>query len=97
MKNKVLIKITALDLNLNFDVFIPVNELIWKVEKLVIKSISDITGIPDIINNEYVFLNKTTSRIYNSNEIVLNTDIRNGTELVLVPINNDTNTSMLPI
>ena len=83
MENKVLIKLIMFDMDECFDIFIPVNEIIWKIKKLIIKSISDITNISLDINNEYVLINKDNSKIYDNNEIVINTDIRNGTELKL--------------
>lgn len=83
MENKVLIKLIMFDMDECFDIFIPVNEIIWKIKKLIIKSISDITNISLDINNEYLLINKDTSKIYDNNEVVINTDIRNGTELIL--------------
>ena len=83
MENKVLIKLIMLDMDESFDIFIPVNEIIWKIKKLIIKSISDINNISLDINNEYLLISKETSKIYDNNEIVINTDIRNGTELIL--------------
>ena len=83
MENKVLIKLIMFDMDKCFDIFIPVNEIIWKIKKLIIKSISDITNISLDINNEYILINKDNSKIYDNNEIVINTDIRNGTELIL--------------
>lgn len=86
MNNKVLVKFNVLELGLSFDAFIPVNELVWKIKKLAVKSISDLTDIKEINTKDYLFLNKDTSRIYNNNDIIINTDIRNGTELLLIPI-----------
>ena len=83
MENKVLIKLIMFDIDECFDIFIPVNEIVWKIKKLIIKSISDITNISLDINNEYILINKDNSKIYDNNEIVINTDIRNGTELIL--------------
>ena len=83
MENKVLIKLIMFDMDECFDIFIPVNEIVWKIKKLIIKSISDITNISLDINNEYLLINKDNSKIYDNNEIVINTDIRNGTELIL--------------
>ena len=84
MNNKVLVKVTLIELDESFDVFIPVNEIIWKIKKLVLKSISDLTGNYLDINGEYTLLDKDTSRIYSNNEVVINTDIRNGTELLII-------------
>ena len=37
MKNKVLVKIFIPEVDSDFDVYIPVNEIIWKIKKLVSK------------------------------------------------------------
>ncbi len=87
MLNKVLIKLTMPAINESFDLFLPVNEIIWKVKKMMIKSISDLTGSELIDNKNYILMNKNNSRVYHNNEIIINTDIRNGTEL-LIYINN---------
>lgn len=84
MKNKVLIHLIVPELASDFDLFIPVNELVWKVQILILKSVCDLCNID--MNNDlnYYLLNKDTNRIYNSNEIILDTDIRNGSELLLI-------------
>ena len=83
MENKVLIKLTVPTLNETFDLFLPVNEIIWKVKKMLIKSISDLTGTSLDNNKEYILLNKDSCRVYHNNEIIIDTDIRNGTELYI--------------
>lgn len=87
MKNKVLIKLIIPELDTNFDVFIPVNEVIWKIKQLLIKSINEMANVPLNTDINYVLLNKSNSRIYSNNEIVINTDIRNGTEIILISSN----------
>ena len=86
MNNKVLIKLIMPEFDLSYDLFIPVNEVIWKLKRLIMKSIQDLSGVS--INNidEALFINKDNSRVYNNNEIVINTDIRNGTELILMSV-----------
>ena len=86
MNNKVLVNIDIPELDSNYDLFIPVNELIWKVSKLVIKSISDLSGVSLNPNDKYIFINKINNTIYKNNEIIINTDIRNGTELIILKI-----------
>lgn len=88
MKNKVLIKLFFPEIDYNFDAFIPVNEVIWKVKKMLVKSVSDLTGIPLNHNDEYILINKLTSTIYSNNNIVINTDIRNASELILITVKN---------
>lgn len=87
MKNKVLIRLIVPELDNTFDIFIPVNEVIWKIKKLIVKSISDLTGTPLDTNVEYILLNKDNCKLYSNNEIVINTDIRNATELILISAN----------
>ena len=41
--NKILINLYVPNLNKHYDLFIPVNEFIWKINKLVVKSISDLS------------------------------------------------------
>ena len=83
MKNKVLIKLVVPELNEDYDVFIPVNEVVWKIKKLVIKSVADLSGHEMGINDECILINQLTGKIYDNNDIVHNTDIRNGTELIM--------------
>ena len=84
MKNKVLIKLIVPELDCSFDVFIPVNELVWKIKKLLIKSVSDLQGITLNMNMDFVLMNKATGSTYENNVSILNTDIRNATELILL-------------
>ncbi len=84
MENKVLVKLFIPDLDTSFDLFLPVNELVWKIKKLIIKSVADLKNIPLNIDDEVILLNKDTSKIYSNNDILIETDIRNGTELILI-------------
>lgn len=84
MNNKVLINVDVPELDMNYDLFIPVNELVWRINKLVVKSISDLSGVPLNPNDKYIFINKITNKVYNNNEVIIDTDIRNGTELILL-------------
>ena len=84
MKNKVLIKLMVPEIDYSFDTFIPTNELIWKIKKLVVKSISDLTDKSLDITKNYILLNQESGQIYSNNVTVYETDIRNATELVLL-------------
>lgn len=86
MNNKVLVNVDVPELDNDFDLFIPVNELIWRVNKMVVKSVSDLSGVPLNPNDKYVFINKINNTVYRNNEVIIDTDIRNGTELVLLKI-----------
>ena len=84
MKNKVLVKISVPELDYETDLFLPVNEVLWKIKAMVVMAISDLTG--GTLNKEgtYSLINKETGKSYNSNVILIDTDIRNATELILI-------------
>ena len=84
MKNKVLIKLYVPEIDYTFDLFIPVNEVVWKIKKLLVKSVNDLTGVNLNMADEFALINKNTSSMYDNNEIIINTDIRNATELILL-------------
>lgn len=86
MKNKILIRLFVPELDYNFDVFIPANEIVWKVKRLLSKSVSDLTNGGIDASGDYVLLNKVTSKVYDNNDVILETDIRNATELILLSV-----------
>ncbi len=86
MNNKVLVKLIVPELDSTFDIFIPVNEVVWKVKKLIAKSIYDLTNGDLDYNKDYVLVNKTNSKVYENNVVILDTDIRNATELIFLSI-----------
>ena len=84
MENKVLVRVIVPEFERSFDAFIPVNEVVWKLKKLLIKSVSDVIGLNLDMETPSILLNKNSNSIYTNNQIVINTDIRNGTELILI-------------
>ena len=82
--NKVLIKLYVPMLGNVYDVFIPVNEIIWKINKLVVKSVSDLSEGALLANKDYALINTETGCLYKDNEIIINTDIRNSTKIALI-------------
>ena len=86
MKNKVLVRLYVPEIDFAFDVFIPVNEIIWKVKKLLVKSVSDLTGGILDLESDFTLINKVTSEIYDNNSIVINTNIRKASELILLSV-----------
>lgn len=85
MKTKVMIKAIFPSIDKEYDIKIPVNELVWKVNKLVIKAIYDMNGIHlDLKNDSFVMMDKSTGKIYPNNAIIINTNIRNGSEIVFI-------------
>ena len=86
MNDKILVRLIVPEIDFEFDLFIPINEQVWKVKRLIIKSIHDMIDV-DISNGtgNITLLDKKSSEIYKNNDIVVNTNIRNSTELVVMP------------
>ena len=83
--NKVMIKVVVPSIDKEYDIKVPVNEVLWKINKLIIKAIFDMNSIMyDLKKDNYVMINKTTGEIYKNNDILIDTDIRNGTEIVFL-------------
>ena len=85
MENKILIKVYLPEVEINYDALIPVNELVWKIKRMIIKALSDLSGI-NLNVNEYVLINKDSGYIYGNNQIIIDTDIRNASELLLISV-----------
>lgn len=82
--NKVLIKLYVPTIEENYNVWIPLNKRIYNVKKLLVKVIQEFTsgeynpiGMPKIYD-------KQTGIEYNEEQIVEDTNIRNGTEIILI-------------
>ena len=89
MKTKVIIKAYFPSLDLSCDIKVPINEVIWKIKKLVVKAVYDMNGINFDMSSKILMMNKVTSQIYNDIDILIDTDIRNGSEVVVITINDD--------
>ncbi len=83
MDSKVLIKLIVISTGQEIDCFIPINEKIFNIKKTFLKYAFDISKIDDDTLNSYILLNGRTNVIYNNDNRVFYTDIRNGSELIL--------------
>ena len=84
MNNKVLVRISSQHLNGSYDVFIPINEYVGVIIKLVIKILDDINETNKMEGKTFMLINKQTGEIYNNDDIVRDTNIKNSTELLLI-------------
>ena len=78
--NKLLVDLYVLILDKHFEVFIPVDEKIGNIVKLLSKSL--LFTVP--LDRNYSLLNLYSGSVYNNNDIVRNTDIKNETKLILI-------------
>ena len=84
MKKKVLVHILIPEIDQEYDVFIPINIRIGTVIELLNKSLMELTnGIYQPRNNRNLY-NLEDSGIYQINDLVRQTNIRNGVSIVFM-------------
>lgn len=84
MKNKVLICLIVPDIDKKYDVYIPINKKIGNIIALLGRAVQDLNPGEFTFNNKIQIYNQKSGMRYDLNQIVKNTDIRNGTGLVLM-------------
>lgn len=83
-KNKILIEIYIPLIEKSYDIYIPVSKTIGTIKKLLEKSLVELTEgsyQPSTSTNLY---NKETGLIYDINKKVYETDLENGSKLILI-------------
>lgn len=83
MKNKVLVQLIVPDIEEQYDIFLPLNKKIGNIIILLAKSIRELSNTEQI-NTDMCLYNRDTGIKYNPESILINTDIRNGTILILI-------------
>lgn len=84
MNNKVLIRLIVPELDEYYDIFIPVNVRIGTIIKLINKSLVDFTNGGFETNNSRRLYDSFKTGFYDYNELVRNTNIRNGSSVVFM-------------
>jgi hypothetical protein len=79
-ENKILVNIYILSLSKSYEMFIPVNEKVGHLANLLNNIMVDSIDFSRTI----MIINADSGRCYKNNELVRDTDITNGTKLVLV-------------
>ncbi len=82
--NKVLVNIYVPLIEQEYNLFIPVNRKIGLVKKIIGHSIVELSDGNYQIEGYFNLYNKTTNRVYDDDTYVINTDIRNGSKLILL-------------
>ena len=82
--NKVFIVVEVPLIEEKFEVYIPIGKSIYKVAQILAKAVSELSGGHYPIKEDPTLYNKVTGKPYNINMTVKDTDIRNGTEIILI-------------
>ena len=84
MNNKVLVELVVPVLEESYDVFIPVNKKIGNIIILLSKLISELSGGYFVANEKNNLYNGDTGDTYPMDALLINTDIRNGSKIILM-------------
>lgn len=83
MKNKILIELVVPELEETYNIYIPINKTVGSIINLLAKAITELTNNVYQINNATTIYNADTKETYKMDAVIYDTDIRNGTKLVL--------------
>lgn len=83
-KNKILIELEIPLIEKKYDLFIPINKKIGTIKKLIESSLSDLTDNDYEIREDANLYSKDTGEIYDVNKTVKDTDLQNGSRIILL-------------
>lgn len=83
-KNKILIELEIPLLEKKYDLFIPINKKIGTIKKLIEDSLQELTDSDYEIREDTNFYSKDTGDIYDVNKTVKDTDLKNGSRIILI-------------
>ncbi|MBR2828445.1 MAG: hypothetical protein IKE70_04365 [Bacilli bacterium] len=84
MNNKILIELEIPIIEKKYDLFIPINKKIGTIKKLIEESLVEITNNSYEIRKDSNLYSKENGSIYNVNETVRETDLKNGSRIILL-------------
>ena len=84
IKNKVYIKLKVPEIDKEYDLYLPVNKKIGNITNLLNEAINELSlGEIEVSENNKLY-NEKTMEEYSPDTLLLNTNIRNGTTLILI-------------
>lgn len=83
-KNKILIELYIPLIEKNYDLYIPINKKIGTIKKLIEEGLEDLTDDAYQIKEYTNLFSKETGKIYDVNQTVRETDLKNGSKIILI-------------
>ncbi len=83
MKNKVYIKLKVPEIDKDYDIYLPVNKKIGNIVILLNEAIHELSNEEIELSENNKLYNEKTLELYSPDVLLINTNIRNGTVLVL--------------
>ena len=83
-KNKILVELSVPYIEKSYDVFIPINKKIGTMKNLIEEALVDLTGGAYVIKKDTNVYSQETGEIYNVNTSIKDTDLKNGSRIILI-------------
>lgn len=84
MKNKFLVELIVPEIEQNYMIYIPINKKIGNIIVLLNKSVTELSNGLYVGTNKTALYDKKSGEKYGINELVRNTNIMNGSTLILM-------------
>ncbi|MBP3707000.1 MAG: hypothetical protein J6J36_00075 [Clostridia bacterium] len=82
--NKVLIDLYVPAINKKYDIWIPITRKVGEVINLIIQGINSLNKVNLDFEKKVYLYNRLTAERYNNSMRIIDTDIRNATDLILM-------------
>lgn len=82
--NKIIVEIYVPIMGKTYDVFVPKNKKISEINKLLSKSISDLTDGMFIMTDDNILCDRNTGKVLDINLSVCELGMKNGSKLMLI-------------
>ena len=83
MKNKVLIELYIVETDNHYNLYIPVNEYVGKVIKLIVASAFELDDV-EHLDKEYYLINPDNGEVYDNHLLIRDSNIKNAKVVYLV-------------
>ena len=84
MNNKVLVELVVPVLEESYDIFIPINRKVGDIIGIISKVISNLSGGYFVSSERNCLYDGDTGDMYPVDTLLINTDIRNGSKIILM-------------
>lgn len=84
MNNKILIELEIPLIEKKYDLFIPINKKVGTVKNLIENALVELTDSAYVPKDDSNFYSKETGEIFDVNKTVRDTNLRNGSRIILI-------------
>lgn len=82
--NKILVELEIPLIEVKYDMFIPINKKVGTIKSLIERSLIELTDMAYIPRPDTNLYSKETGDIYDVNKTVRDTDLKNGSRIILI-------------